>query len=200
MSSDDDFALLAAWRAGDRLAGGRLFDRHLVAISRFFRNKVDGDVEDLIQETFLTCVERREAFEHRSSFRTYLFGIARNLLLRHYERRRGSKVDVLTTSVAALGCSAGSMLARAQEQQLLLRALRHLPVDFQTTLELFYWEEMDGRSLAAVLGISPGTVRSRVARAKAMLRETIDKLAQQPELGARTVAGLDALARSVVAP
>lgn len=200
MSSPGDLALLNAWRDGDVDAGGRLFDKHLPAISRFFRNKIDGDIEDLVQETFLACVERRDAFEQRSSFRTYLFGIARNVLLRHYQRRRGSKVDALTTSVADLGCSAGSMLARAEEQELMLRALRNLPVDFQTTLELFYWEEMDGRSLATILGISAGTVRSRVARAKSMLREKIGELAARPELGAKTVAGLEQLARSAAQP
>lgn len=195
LAAADDLELLRAWRDGDAAAGSTLFDRHLPSVSRFFRNKIDGDVEDLVQETFLACVRGRDSFEQRSSFRTYLFGIAHNLLRRHYERRRGSKVDGLTTSVADLGCSAGSVLARAQEHELLLRALRHLPMEFQTTLELFYWEELDGRALAEVLDIAPGTVRSRVTRARQMLREKITELAARPEVREATLAGLERLAK-----
>jgi DNA-directed RNA polymerase specialized sigma24 family protein len=86
MTSDQE--LLRAWRAGDREAGGTLFERHFAAIRRFFRNKVDHQVEDLVQRTFTACVEARDRFRGDSSFRTYLFAIAHNVLRDHIRRRR----------------------------------------------------------------------------------------------------------------
>lgn len=195
MEAPDDLALLGAWREGDRAAGGRLFDTHLESVSRFFKNKVDGNCEDLVQETFLACIESRDRFAGRSSFRTYLFSIARHVLFGHYRRARTWKIDALVTSVAQLGCSAGSVLARSEEHALLLRALRHLPLDFQVTLELAYWEGLDGNALAEVLEVSPHTVRSRMSRARALLKRTITKLADKPALEASTVAHLERWAR-----
>ena len=74
---NDDHDLLLAWRSGDAAAGQRLIERHLEPIHRFFSNKVPGATDDLVQKTFLACVEAVEAFEGRASFRSYLFGIAR---------------------------------------------------------------------------------------------------------------------------
>ena len=191
MAPDPDFELLEAWRRGERQAGGRLFDAHMGAVTRFFKNKIDGSTEDLVQETFLACVEGRDRFEQRSTFRTYLFAIARNVLFAHLRRRGQRQFDSLTTSVADLGQSMGSVLARSEQHRLLLRALRHLPTDFQITLELFYWEGLDGASLAEVLGISPHTVRSRISRGRAMLKERVHELTRDPALRESTMAELE---------
>ena len=76
----DDAELLEQWRAGDRKAGEALFDRHFDAVARFFRNKVDRGIDDLIQRTFLACVESRDRFRGDSSFRTYAFAVGRHVL------------------------------------------------------------------------------------------------------------------------
>ena len=135
--------------------------------------------------------EGRDRFEQRSTFRTYLFAIARNVLFAHLRRRGQRQFDSLTTSVADLGQSMGSVLARSEQHRLLLRALRHLPTDFQITLELFYWEGLDGASLAEVLGISPHTVRSRISRGRAMLKERVHELTRDPALRESTMAELE---------
>lgn len=193
MTAGSDLELLEAWRAGDRESGGALFDRHLGSVSRFFKNKVDGNIEDLVQETFLACVEGRDRFEGRSSFRTYLFGVARNLLLAHYRKKRRD-FDPLETSVCDLGGGVSSLFAKSEQQRLLLRALRSLPVDQQVALELYYWEHMQGPALAEVLQISPHTVRSRLSRARSALRIKIDELADHPAMSESTLAEVDALA------
>jgi len=192
VSLPSDFELLEAWREGDRIAGGALFDRHLASVSRFFKNKIDGDIEDLVQDTFLASVEGRDRFEGRSSFRTYLFSIARHLLFAHF-RGRAKDFDPLGSSVVALGVSMGSMIARSEEQRMLLRALRTLSIDLQVALELYYWEGLTGSELAEILEVSPHTVRSRLSRARAALKTSVEDLATSPEIGASTVAELDAL-------
>ena len=136
-----DFELLDAWRAGDSEAGNALFERHFASVCRFFRNKVDEGVDDLIQRTFLACVESRDAFRGEASFRTYLFTLARNELFAHLRRRERehARFDPLEQSVHDLGPTPTNIVAQKAEQRLLLQALRRIPVDLQVALELFYW-------------------------------------------------------------
>lgn len=190
----DDFALLYAWRAGDRVAGNALFERHFQAVSRFFKNKVDGGVEDLVQDTFLACVESERRFEGRAKFRTFLLGIARNKLLMYYRGKRGDRTTPLEISVSDMGCQSGSWgswLARDQEQRLMLAALRRLPLETQMLLELYYWEELSGPELAETLELPHNTIRSRLSRARTALRSKVEELAQNPGLAASTLARLD---------
>ncbi|MFO0632326.1 MAG: sigma-70 family RNA polymerase sigma factor [Nannocystaceae bacterium] len=182
MSIVDDAELLQAWRAGARGAGEQLVQRHFRTVYGFFRNKLDGDVEDLVQRTFLRCVEARDAFRGEASFRTYLLAIARNELFGHY-RGRGVPLDPATTSfaVAAGGASPTELLGARQEQRLLVRALRSLPLDDQILLELFYFEQLTGPELARVLEVPEGTCRTRLRRARALLERALQELAQAGE-------------------
>ncbi len=155
------------------------------------RSKVDGGVEHLVQATFLACVENRDRFQGRSEFRGYRFGIARNILLDWYRRGRGP-VDFETISIADLAPSPSQAIAGREQERLLLRALRRLPVDHQITLELYYWEPLEGHQLAAVLGISEHTVRSRLSRARTGLRDAIRQIADDPAQAQSTLDDLDA--------
>lgn len=200
MEERDDFALLDAWRAGDAAAGDRLFAAHFDAIFRFFRNKVDdAAAEDLTQAVLLACVDGRDRFRQAASFRTYLFAIARNHLLMHFRKKGRSKEAPAddTASVADLGASPRTFAQARQEQELLLAALRRIPVDFQIAVELYYWEDLGTRELAEILGVPEGTVRSRLARAREHLMREIEALAASPELSSSTMQGFDTWARSL---
>jgi RNA polymerase sigma-70 factor (ECF subfamily) len=178
---DRDFELLTQWRDGDKTAGNDLFQRHFESVRRFFRNKVDlKDAEDLIQRTFLACVEAVPKFRGDSSFRTYLFTIARRELC-HYIRRKTrdaarNEPDLTVTSIMDLGISPSVAAVVEQERAIIAEAMRRIPVDFQITLELYYWEQLKGPELAEVLGIAPATVRTRLHRAREALREMLQKL------------------------
>jgi RNA polymerase sigma-70 factor (ECF subfamily) len=193
----DDVALLRAWREGDADAGNELFRRHFRSVLRFLRTKVDGDLEDLIQRTFLGCVEARERFREHAKFRTFLLSIARNQVLLHYrERARGHGRRVCELSVRELGgvTSPTGVLARREEERILLQALRRLPLDQQITLELYYWEELPVADIAEVLDVAPGTVKSRLGRAREALRTAIGDLESSNEARERTLTNLDAWA------
>ncbi len=164
-----DLELLQRWRDGDREAGSELLARHFDSLYRFFRNKLGGDFDDLIQRTFLACVESVDRFRGDASFRSYMFTVARNELYRHFKglnRGRQMEVDLGTMSVAQLGSSPSSKAARREEEQLLLDALAKIPVDLQIALELFYWEGMTTAEIAGVLGVPTGTAKSRLRRAR----------------------------------
>lgn len=171
---DPDLALLARWRSGDRAAGQALFERHFDSLYRFFRNKSGDECDELVQATMLACLDAKQQFRGDASFRTYLFGIARNKLYRHYrDRKRDEGLDLSVTSVAALITSPGSVLARDEAHRALLAALRELPVEQQTLLELHYWEELDTVELAAVFEVPAATIRTWLFRARGKLRELL---------------------------
>jgi RNA polymerase sigma factor (sigma-70 family) len=195
----DDRDLLLAWRSGDPSAGQQLIERHLETIHRFFSNKVPGATDDLVQKTFLACVEAVEAFEGRASFRSYLFGIARNVLHRHYRDQHHAfdPLVVSMSSVAADDRSPAERVTEAEEQRLLLRALRALPLELQTLLELAYWEGLADRELAEILEIPAGTIKSRLRKARQQLEQLMATLASSPGLLQSSRLTLDAWAAKI---
>jgi RNA polymerase sigma factor (sigma-70 family) len=173
-----DLELITRWRAGDNSAGNLLVKRHFQALHRFFSNKAQAHHEDLIQQTFMACVEAKDALRGESSFRAYLFAIARFQLLTHYRHvYRTASVDFTTTSICDLGTSPSGALARNEQRDLLQRALQQIPIDQQIALELTYWEELPAAEVAQVLNVPLNTVYSRVRRAREHLRDVLERFA-----------------------
>ena len=191
-----DEELLAAWQAGERRAGELLFERYYEPVARFFLNKTDAEAE-LIQQTFLACVEGAARFRGEGSFRSFLFAIAYRQLCRHYRDRKGDRIDLGEVSVAAIEPSPSQALIEGEQLKLLLAALRRIPIDCQVALELLYWEQMTTVEMAAVLEIPEGTVKSRLRRGRALLREAIEALASSPDLAASTMLGLETWASAL---
>lgn len=186
---DPDLELLERWRAGDSRAGQDLFARHFADIYRFFEYKVGADADELAQRTFMACITARDRFRGGSSFRTYLFAIARNQLYTFLRRLpRAEHVDFEQTSVADLVPSLGSQLGRAREIERLRFALVSLPAEQQLLLELHYWHELDAESLAEVFESTPGAIRVRLLRARRALRA---QMAQLELAGGAAAAGED---------
>lgn len=197
--SRDDLQLLEAWRAGDRGAGEALFERHFNAVARFFRNKVDHGIDDLIQRTFLGCVESKDRFRGDASFRTFLFAVAHNVLGKHYRsrRRHGDRIDFGVTSVHDLSPSPSVVVARQHEHRVLLQALRRIPIEHQIVLELYYWEKLSASEVAGVLDIPEGTARTRIRRAKQLLEQAMTALVSDKDLLHSTLVNLDGWAASL---
>lgn len=168
--------LFQRWRAGDPGAGNALFQRHFEAVYRFFQRKTDGDIDDLVQETFLACLHSVETFRHQSSFRTYLFAIARHTLFGYWRRRAaaGRTLDFEEISVASLSTTAGTRFAKEEERTALLEALRELPLDQQILLELFYWQEFDRGQMAEIYDVAEATIGTRLFRARKALQDNLD--------------------------
>ena len=175
--SATDGELLAQWSAGSRAAGNELIERHFDTVHRFFRNKVGSDLEDLMQQTFLACVEARARYQGQASFKTFLLAIARNQLFTHYSKRRREVLDFTLTSVHDLGTSPTGVLAKREDEHLLSEALRRVPLDAQVVLELAYWEGLDGTEIAQVLEVPLNTAYSRLRRAKLALLDRLRDLA-----------------------
>ncbi|MCR9161466.1 MAG: RNA polymerase sigma factor [Nannocystaceae bacterium] len=199
--ASDDMELLHRWRDGDETAGQTLFERHFDAVYGFFCNKVGPEaVDDLVQETFLGIVRSRDRFREEATFRTYLFAIAHRQMMKYRERwyktrDRGADFDL--ERVQALDGSPSQLVIGHSEQALLVRALRHIPLELQIILELFYWQDLRSLDIAEILDIPHGTVRSRIRRAREQLAERIDQLADDPKLCASTVGNIEDWLRSL---
>lgn len=191
-----------AWRTGDRRAGAVLFDRHFASIRRFFINKActESEVEELVQRSFVAALESAGRFRGDASVRTWLISIARNIQrewIREVMREAVelAEPDLMCSERLGPGVSTGLDVQR--EQQILLTALRRLPIEQQTLLELFYWEELTAGELAEVFEVPEGTIRTRLRKAKLDLRGTIDALARTPEELDSTRSGLEGWARGL---
>jgi RNA polymerase sigma factor (sigma-70 family) len=194
-----DRALLEAWRGGDASAGNELFRRYFKVVYKFFRHKVDVGYKDLVQRTFLGCVEKRDAIPDDVAFRAYLLGIAHKQLLQHLRKkeREGRALDGQRSLPTESVRSPSRMLALQGEQRLLLLALRSVPLDLQIVVELFYWEEFKLADIAQITGVAVGTVKSRLSRAREELLDAIARLATSDEVRQATIDGLERWARSL---
>ncbi|MEZ4453822.1 MAG: sigma-70 family RNA polymerase sigma factor [Nannocystaceae bacterium] len=196
---NEDEELLLRWRSGDRSAGEALFERYFEALARFFRNKVSDGVEDLVQQTFVGCVEGVERLRSAASFRSFLFAIAHNLLRTSFRAQRRGITPLNPEVDSARDASPGpsTLLAQHREQRLLLEGLRTVPLDAQVLLELFYWEQLTSAEIAEVMGVPHGTIRSRLRRARELLRERLRALAESTELLDSTLQDLEGWAASL---
>lgn len=178
--SSDDAALIEAWRGGDIRAADTLLRRYFDELWRFFRNKVDDAAEEMIQRTMTALLKTPDQFRGESTFRTYLFRIARSELFRFYRERQRDRdrIDFESVSVADMGASPSSVAAQREHERALLIALRRIPLEFQILLEWHYWEDLKMTEIAEALDIPLGTAKSRLRRARerleAELRETIE--------------------------
>ncbi|MBK8239403.1 MAG: sigma-70 family RNA polymerase sigma factor [Deltaproteobacteria bacterium] len=172
----DDVGLLERWRAGDLAAGEALFEAHFDRVVRFFRNKLSEGTDDLVQRTFLACVEGRDRLRADASFRSYLFGVAHNLLRKHFAGVAAEPVDFTARSVFDLQPSPSTVVAKGRAQQLLLEALRRIPLEYQSALELHYWEDLTAAEIADILEVPLGTAKTRLRRGRELLRERLLEL------------------------
>ncbi|MEM6993890.1 MAG: sigma-70 family RNA polymerase sigma factor [Myxococcota bacterium] len=198
--SDDE--LFAAWRAGNAAAGDTLVRRHYPSVLRFFEYRTGQAAEDLAQKTLAACAEGLGRFRGEGTFVAFLFGIARRQLLNHHRNRINredrSRLDAPQEPLAKTGLS--TIIARRDEQRLLMQALVSLPEELQTALVLFYWQGLKAREIGLALDCPTSTATTRIARARTVLREAIDTFGGSGSARQRLVADVDGWLRSVVAP
>jgi RNA polymerase sigma-70 factor (ECF subfamily) len=168
---EDD--LVAAARAGDRRALERLLRDHhdrLYAVCRRMTGN-DADAADATQEALISIVRGLPGFDGRSRFSTWSYRIAVNSSLDELRRRRRRPDPGLDEALEAAPPSGSrDVSADASDQRIDVdAALARLPSDFRAAVVLRDLCGLDYAEIAAVLDIPPGTVRSRIARGRALL-------------------------------
>jgi RNA polymerase sigma-70 factor (ECF subfamily) len=164
---------------GEPEAFGLIYDRHAATLLRFLGRRAGARVaEGLVGELFRIAFERRKTFEaSRESALPWLYGIGSNLLLKH---RRGEARRLRVSAQLAAAREAADRRAgtAALDARLLfpraVDAIEALPDGERDALLLFAWEDLSYQSVAEALGLPVGTVRSRLNRARAHLRELLE--------------------------
>jgi RNA polymerase sigma factor (sigma-70 family) len=197
----DDFALLDAWADGDHAAARELMRRYTGPLMRFFDRKLEGPIEDLVQDTLLACIKGRHDFRREAGFRSYVFGIARHVLFAALRaKHRAAAIDVEVSRLVDLEPTPSRIIAQKHEMRVLLDALRRLPLETQVLLELYHWQKLSGPELATLLGIGERALRSRLHRAMLLLREAVAEVAESPELLSSSLADFDSWAQGLPKP
>jgi RNA polymerase sigma factor (sigma-70 family) len=182
-----DEQLLSEARSGNRQAFGELFLRH----SGMLRRKIfqivrhQEDAEDVLQETFLKAYQHLQAFRGACSFSTWLVAIGTNMSLMLLRRRKAFRkysCDVVTEDGEALVMEFRDPAPDPEQRYMMLEtsqkvnnAVRRLSPQVRNLMEMYYKSELRLKDAAKILGVSEATSKSRILRARRMLRRSLKR-------------------------
>ena len=181
-----DEALMTRLRGGDDNALAPLMARWEVPMKRYLARIVQNshEAEELAQETFVRLYQSRDRFREGARFSPWLYAIAANLArnrLRWWRRRPAVSLEAWTEfgGEAADESSAGHAASGALEQRECAEAVRAavaaLPVELREALVLCEYEGLAQAEAAEALGVTPKAVEMRLYRARAALRNRLQR-------------------------
>jgi RNA polymerase sigma-70 factor (ECF subfamily) len=208
MGSRPENELVARCLGGDAEAWDLLFDQHYAATGRFvFQLGYDftrEDVEEIVQESFLSVVKNLRSFQGNSALQTWIFRIAANKARdyrqhQHAAKRGGGQTtvplhaedseDIFTVDPPSTAPGPDLALLNAEKSLVVGRALEQLGGPCQEIIELRYFADLSYEEIAASLDMNPKTVSSRLSKCldklevitrKLLLRENIPTSSVQP--------------------
>jgi RNA polymerase sigma-70 factor, ECF subfamily len=185
-----DDVLLRRAAKGDEEAFTLLYRRHQAALYRFALRMTGSAwaAEEIVQDVFMTLMREPKKFDtSRGALGSYLFGIARNRVMKYRER---APREVSLEAKREDGSDRGIVLqdkftpATWTEQKERLEQVRAavlgLPAEFRETVVLCELEELSYEEAAQLIGCPVGTIRSRLHRARALLLAKLEMLRDVP--------------------
>ena len=189
---DTDFTLMRAIQNGDLVAFNELVDRYKDRLMNVIGRMLSSpqEAEDIVQETFVRVYQHRQSFNFQHCFSTWIYTIALNLARNELRKRKKFKFFEISDMKGNEAELAIEMKLPNRLPEALNTAIGELPEKYRTAFMLRDIEELPYEEVAKILSVPLGTVKSRVNRARMMLR---DKL--QPKLE-----GYNALSKSALLP
>lgn len=177
-SEMSDEALVAVCAMGESAALGALFDRYYQVVRGFLARMAgtdDRDLDDLVQITFEIVPRAARRFDGRSSVRTWLLGVANNVVRHHVRSEiRRKRVSEAVASGGWPDLVDGNDQVLSRERAARVRdAIAALPPKLREAFVLVYLEGVPGRDVADLLGTREGTIWKRLHQARARLRESL---------------------------
>ena len=181
--SDNDLVTLSA--AGDGLAFEAIVKRHSSLIMGLALARLGNrdQSEDIVQETFLRVFRKLGEYSRKAKFTTWLYRIASNLIKDNHKYARRHPVAPLTTEQVARDQRSGRSarqadegLHQAEKRRMVLSALAALRTDLK---EILILRDVQGRrydEIAEITGLTLGTVKSRITRARLKFKEVYFQL------------------------
>ncbi|MFC8038158.1 RNA polymerase sigma factor [Paenarthrobacter sp. NPDC057355] len=184
MSTDND--IIRRCRESPE-AFGELYDRHAPIIYRYAARRAgDFVAEDVTSETFLVAWQQLGSYDHaREDARPWLFGIATNLL-RHHHRAEARMLKTVAKAASPEGLSDDTDRIAAQVDATaatgrLARTLKNMAAIDRETVLLCAWADLSYEGIALAMKVPVGTVRSRLNRARRVLRSQLDLILDETE-------------------
>ena len=171
----DDQELLERMLGGDVDAFTTLYRRRHPAVYRFALQMTGsvGIAEDITQEVFMTLMERGRGFDpSRGTLASFLYGMARNMVARRFEKDRPSEQEI---PMEDLACDQDLLedLTRRETIEQVRRAVLSLPPVYREAVVLCDLQDLSYQDAAVALDCPVGTVRSRLNRGRAMLAQKL---------------------------
>ncbi|OQX84205.1 MAG: hypothetical protein B6D63_05095 [Candidatus Latescibacteria bacterium 4484_7] len=181
----DDAELMHLTASGDESAFRTLVERYQGEIYNFFLRTADSedDAADLTQRLFIKLFRSARGYRKSSSFRTFIFSIARNLLIDHY--RQKNRADVV--SIDEISDGGGEfehglhddgpmeMIEALELNEAFVKAVRTLPDEWRIAMELRVGRQMSYKEIASVMGRSVSSVETIIFRARERLAEELKR-------------------------
>ena len=189
---DIDYRLMRAIQNGDMVAFSSMVDRYKKRLMNVLSRMLSSteEAEDIVQETFVRVYQHRQSFNFKHCFSTWIYTICLNLARNELRKRKKFKFHDITEMQGNELEFAVEAKLPSRLPQLLENAIKELPVKYREAFLLRDVQEMPYEEVAKVLGVPLGTVKSRVNRARLILREKL-----QPRME-----GVNALSKSTLLP
>lgn len=174
---------------------------HADALTNFayYLTQDESDVEDLVQDTFMKAFKAIESYEKGTNSKAWLFRIMKNTFINEYKRKKRQGKHIDYEEIKTYHDEEDSPLTSYTDLRTelftsmmgdeMMYAVNKLPVEYRTILLLCYVEEFQYDELAAIFDIPIGTVRSRLARARGLLKKELQLYANDLGYGNNTEGG-----------
>jgi RNA polymerase sigma-70 factor (ECF subfamily) len=170
-----DYSLMRSVQKGDMVAFTTMVDRYknrlLNVIGRMLNSSEEA--EDIVQETFVRVYQHRQSFNFQHCLSTWIYTIALNLARNELRKRKKFKFYEISEMQGNEAEFAVEAKVPSRLPQVLDRAIKSLPEKYRTAFILRDVEELPYNEVAKILDVPLGTVKSRVNRARLVLREKL---------------------------
>jgi RNA polymerase sigma-70 factor (ECF subfamily) len=173
-----DRALVSALAQGDQAALGALYDRFQLDVYRFVARLTSSEADDFVQMTFLEAYRSAPRFRGDSAVKTWLFGIAANLVRNHHRgvQRKQRAHDSLQVMPRRPPTDPGEAITREQQLQWIARAIDKLTPALREAYVLCVIEEVPGKEAAQALGVREASLYRRLSDARNAIRAAIEEM------------------------
>jgi len=136
-----------------------------------------SQAEELAQESFLRIYQRLASWRREAVFSTWMFAVATNVIRNRMRQRIPPQLDLDSAPAWAFMEDPVAAVERRDLRGRVRRAVRLLPGRYRDAVVAYYFQELDVRRAASILGLPEGTLKARLRRARALLARRLEGLA-----------------------
>lgn len=178
--SDPDVLLMKEVATGDEAALRMLIQKWQNPLINFFYRSLQSreQAEDLTQTLFIKLYQAAPRYKATAKFSTYLFAIARRLLINEYRRSQRKPLDLVDPAEMKGSVSGRKELETMEIEEAFQLALRELPENHREALLLYKQQELSYQEISEILGVPESSVKTWIFRGRQRLRESLKELFQ----------------------